>query len=253
MNGRRTVHGRNQISRRENFRNVLKRSPTFRSEKIFSRTRLGRWTRTFRCNHTGPSRGHHSITRGGGGAAVFGLGKLFISPPARQGTCLTLRFELWPATSSANLLSKIFYLFHPLSQTKKNHFLGFFLSTKLNPKLGLVYTFLNNNTPHSEQHRTVLIRQLLHTVQWQHATQWATPNCFIQTNCSRANLCKQSIDVGVKDTSDTRLYNFKCHLMTRSEARQPFFFRVMTFLCHCTFMSVRQLLISWKFNLNIFI
>ena len=30
-----------------------------------------------------------------GGGAVFGLGKLFISPPARQGTCLTLRFGLW--------------------------------------------------------------------------------------------------------------------------------------------------------------
>ena len=54
------------------------------------------------------------------------------------------------------------------------------------------YTFLNNNTPHSEKRRTVLIRQLLHTVQWQHATQWATPNCFNQTNCSRANSCKQS-------------------------------------------------------------
>ena len=43
------------------------------------------------------------------------------------------------------------------------------------------YTFLNNNTPHSEQRRTVLIRQLLHTVQWQQGTQWATPNCFNQT------------------------------------------------------------------------
>ena len=27
------------------------------------------------------------------------------------------------------------------------------------------YTILNNNTPHSEQRRTVSIRQLLHTVQ----------------------------------------------------------------------------------------
>ena len=58
----------------------------------------------------------------------------------------------------------------------------------------LEYTFLNNNTPHSEQRRTVLIRQLLHTVQWKHATQLATPNYFNQTNCSRANSCRQSID-----------------------------------------------------------
>ena len=43
------------------------------------------------------------------------------------------------------------------------------------------YTLFNNNMSYSEQRWTVLIRQLLHTFQWQHATQWATPNCFNQT------------------------------------------------------------------------
>ena len=55
-----------------------------------------------------------------------------------------------------------------------------------------VYTFFNNNTPHGEQRWTVLIRQLLHTYQWQHATQWATRNCINQTIVHCANSCKQS-------------------------------------------------------------
>ena len=40
------------------------------------------------------------------------------------------------------------------------------------------YTLFNNNTPHSEQRWTVLIRQLLHTFQWQSTTQWPTLNCL---------------------------------------------------------------------------
>ena len=56
-----------------------------------------------------------------------------------------------------------------------------------------LYTFFNNNTPHGEQRWTVLIRQLLHTFQWQHATQWATLNCFNQTVVHCAKSCKQSI------------------------------------------------------------
>ena len=59
--------------------------------------------------------------------------------------------------------------------------------------LSFPYTFFNNNTPHGEQRWTVLIRQLLHTYQWQQATQWATRNCFNQTIVHCANLCKQSI------------------------------------------------------------
>ena len=55
------------------------------------------------------------------------------------------------------------------------------------------YNFFDNNTPHGEQRWTVLIRQLLHTFQWQHATQWATLNCFNQTIVHCANSCKQSI------------------------------------------------------------
>ena len=54
------------------------------------------------------------------------------------------------------------------------------------------YTLFNNNTPHSEQRWTVLIRQLLHTFQWQHATQWPTLNCFNQTTV-HAHSFKQSI------------------------------------------------------------
>ena len=76
------------------------------------------------------------------------------------------------------------------------------------------HTFLNNNTPHGEQRRTVLIRQLLHTVQWQHATQWATPNCFNQTKCSRTNSCKQSIL--------TRNVSFSLY------PPQPFFFIIIS-------------------------
>ena len=49
------------------------------------------------------------------------------------------------------------------------------------PEIALQYTLFNNNTPHSEQRWTVLIRQLLHTFQWQRATQWPTLNCFNQT------------------------------------------------------------------------
>ena len=55
------------------------------------------------------------------------------------------------------------------------------------------YTFSNNNTSHGEQRWTVLIRQLLHTYQWQHATQWATRNCFNQPIVHCANSWKQSI------------------------------------------------------------
>ena len=56
----------------------------------------------------------------------------------------------------------------------------------------LIHLF-NNNTPHSQQRWTVIFRQLLHTFQWQHATQWATLNCFNQTIVHCANSCKQSI------------------------------------------------------------
>ena len=51
------------------------------------------------------------------------------------------------------------------------------------------------NTPHSEQCWTFLIRQLLHAFQWQHATRWATLNCFKQTIVHCANSCKQSISL----------------------------------------------------------
>ena len=61
------------------------------------------------------------------------------------------------------------------------------------------YTFCNNNAPHGEQRWTVLIRQLLHTFQWQHTTQWATRNCFNQTIVHCANSCKQSIVALTKD------------------------------------------------------
>ena len=59
--------------------------------------------------------------------------------------------------------------------------------------LSIQYTFFNNNTPYGEQRWAVLIRQLLHTFQWQHATQWATLNCFNQTIVHCADSYKQSI------------------------------------------------------------
>ena len=97
-----------------------------------------------------------------------------------------------------------------------------------------LYSFLNNNTPHSEQRRTVLIRQLLYTVQWQHATQWATPNRFKQTNCSCANSCKQSIlyyadrymaydeKAGVFSRVQSRFYWQSCsYVLTKSTSPFP--------------------------------
>ena len=53
-----------------------------------------------------------------------------------------------------------------------------FISFHFNSLILVLYTFFNNNTPHGEQRWTVLIRQLGHTFQWQHATQWATPELF---------------------------------------------------------------------------
>ena len=71
-----------------------------------------------------------------------------------------------------------------------------------------VYTFFNNNTPHCEQHWTVLIRQLLHTYQWQHASQWATQNCFNQTIVHCANSCKQSIEKAIEEIDKTIILSY---------------------------------------------
>ena len=86
------------------------------------------------------------------------------------------------------------------------------LNTRKEPKMHTIqkkynihkyqYTFFNNNTPHGEQRWTVLIRQLLHTFQWQHATQWATLNYFNQIIVHCANSCKQSIIVDTQQTEN---------------------------------------------------
>ena len=57
------------------------------------------------------------------------------------------------------------------------------------------------------------ITTLLHTVQWQHATQWATPNCFNQTKCSRQAVYWRLFGGQMVNPANTPFPTATCHTL----------------------------------------